>query len=107
MSNLNKLLELTTKVQSLVEAGDWVAAAKLEASRRPLVEAFFAARPGKRDLAGAGDVFEKVMAIDACMLDQIRAQRGSALGELRRETGAGEAAKAYLTHSVSAQAFEK
>ncbi|NNF51011.1 MAG: flagellar protein FliT [Gammaproteobacteria bacterium] len=107
MNNLNKLIELTTEVQALVEAGDWIAAAKLEASRRPLVEAFFDARPGSQDLAEAGDVFEKVIALDARMLDHIRGQRRIALSELRRETGAGEAAKAYLNHSLSVTAPEK
>lgn len=101
MNNLNKLIDLTREVQSLVEAGEWMAAARLEASRRPLVEAFLDARPGRSELAAAGEVFEKVVAIDARMLARIRTQRGDALGELRREAGAGEAAKAYLANSLS------
>lgn len=100
MSNLEKLIELTHEVQSLVEAGEWIEAAKLEKSRRPLVEAFLDARPRGDELARAGDVFEKVVAIDTRMLARIREQRGDALLELQRETGSGRAAQAYLSNSV-------
>ena len=102
MNKLEKLIELTQQVQALVESGDWTKAASLESRRRPLVEAFLETGPSKSEIAAAGDVFKKVVAIDARMVERIELQRRDALGELRKETGAGKAAKAYLANSVSA-----
>lgn len=100
MDNLKKLMDLTRQVQALVEAGEWNEAAALEHSRKPLVEAFLASSPDSSELARAGEIFEQVVAIDARMLARIGAQRKEALLELRTERGAGEAARAYLAHSV-------
>lgn len=101
MDNLGKLLDLTREVQALVEEGAWSKAASLERSRRPLVEAFLAADPGSAELARAGEVFEKVVAIDARMLARIGSQRKVAMLEMREERGAREAARAYLANSVA------
>ncbi len=101
MDNLNKLMDLTRQVQALVEAGDWGEAAALEQSRKPLVEAFLSSGPSQSELARAGEVFEKVVAIDARMLVRIGKQRKDALLEMRDERGASEAARAYLAHAVT------
>lgn len=103
MDNLNKLMDLTRQVQSLVEAGDWSEAAALEHSRKPLVEAFLSSSPSQSEMARAGEVFEKVVAIDARMLARIGNQRQEALLEMREERGASEAARAYLAHAVPDQ----
>lgn len=100
MDNLKKLMDLTRQVQALVEAGEWSEAAALEHSRKPLVEAFLSSGPSQSELARAGEVFEKVVAIDARMLARIGKQRKTALLEMRAERGAGEAARAYLANAV-------
>lgn len=101
MAELEKLLELTRRVQHLVEAGEWAEAARLDRDRRPLMEAFMARHPDEQDRAEAAATVRKVIAIDRETLQCLGERRGEALAEAGRRFTAGRAIRAYLDQPVT------
>lgn len=71
-ATLTSILELTEAVQSAIDEGDWLRASEIEARRRSMLEAFFAASAAR----GAG-------LEPAGALEQLRERNQRLIGEVQ------------------------
>ncbi|MGB5211114.1 MAG: flagellar protein FliT [Gammaproteobacteria bacterium] len=100
MKELEHLVDLTERVQQLVESGDWGEAARLDMDRRPLIaefiDRFIARHPGQQARQQAAETVRKVIAMDRETMQTLGERRSSALADASRSFSAGRAIQAYL-----------
>ena len=99
-SGLERVLELSRELAARVDAGDWEAAASLEADRRVLLEAFFAVPPPVADLPRTIDLLKQLLAANDLLVGRAEhLQRG--LAREAETIGTGRrAVLAYSSHAT-------
>ena len=95
MTVLERIVELTQRVEEHVSGGHWLEAAAVEAERKTLIEAFVA-----EDLAqGLGgrniEALREVVERDAKTLSQVYVLRDALLSEFKRLSDSSRVSAAY------------
>lgn len=99
-AQLEQALALSRELQGRVESRDWEAAAGLEATRRVLLEGFFASAPPPAELAEAIRLLKELVAVnDALVGIAEHIQRGLAR-EAETVAVGRRAVLAYASHAV-------